>query len=393
MGASQSKDPSTAATVSGRMVLMCKPEENNTSLRSSEEKKKTNSAAAAAAAVSKDDQQDKENRKKLSLVSVHCTLSTKNELTFMFYPFYPTEDDMARMDQGFSPDEHTERPSPDSRQFKCCPWVSVHVTLIEQEMVKNIDNVGVGNFVPTLNVVNGLVATEARIQANWFVKRGHSQSFTVDLPSPNFSIFQNSQNKSLVLEWKSPGPSAATADMEWDIITNPICYVVKQPDAVFWHPDKSTKACMRCYRGFGLVNRRHHCRACGKVVCTTCSNFKSPIKQERICYLCNDMEIFRAARRASEAAHHHSAADEAIYQASREHSQRSHHKTNKSNSSSLSTTTNHSIGNSSASSKAVIGVVSGGGGEDGEDRDSMIPRKTEQAHHSYKYKQSSLDSL
>ncbi|KAF8993224.1 hypothetical protein BDQ17DRAFT_1401664 [Cyathus striatus] len=39
-----------------------------------------------------------------------------------------------------------------------------------------------------------------------------------------------------------------------------------------WVPDEKTPACMRCGRGFGWRRRRHHCRLCGRCVCSACSD-------------------------------------------------------------------------------------------------------------------------
>jgi len=35
--------------------------------------------------------------------------------------------------------------------------------------------------------------------------------------------------------------------------------------------DADAAACMICNRGFGILNRRHHCRRCGKCICNACS--------------------------------------------------------------------------------------------------------------------------
>lgn len=44
--------------------------------------------------------------------------------------------------------------------------------------------------------------------------------------------------------------------------------------APIWIPDLRTTMCMICTCEFTLTWRRHHCRACGKVVCQTCSSNK-----------------------------------------------------------------------------------------------------------------------
>jgi FYVE/RhoGEF/PH domain-containing protein 5/6 len=38
-----------------------------------------------------------------------------------------------------------------------------------------------------------------------------------------------------------------------------------------WIPDAKTANCMRCARAFGWRRRRHHCRLCGRCVCSACS--------------------------------------------------------------------------------------------------------------------------
>lgn len=44
-----------------------------------------------------------------------------------------------------------------------------------------------------------------------------------------------------------------------------------------WIPDGKTASCMRCGRTFGWRRRRHHCRLCGRCVCSTCSS--------RVCFI------------------------------------------------------------------------------------------------------------
>lgn len=42
-------------------------------------------------------------------------------------------------------------------------------------------------------------------------------------------------------------------------------------DAPVWIPDKLTSTCMGCSRLFSVFWRKHHCRACGKIICDSCS--------------------------------------------------------------------------------------------------------------------------
>ena len=38
----------------------------------------------------------------------------------------------------------------------------------------------------------------------------------------------------------------------------------------FWVPDSAAKTCFKCGTTFTFVNRRHHCRACGRIFCGHC---------------------------------------------------------------------------------------------------------------------------
>ncbi|KAK3595627.1 hypothetical protein CHS0354_009591 [Potamilus streckersoni] len=58
-----------------------------------------------------------------------------------------------------------------------------------------------------------------------------------------------------------------------------------------WIPDSRVTMCMLCTCNFSITWRRHHCRACGKVVCGNCSDKKAPLrylkyKAERVCSAC-----------------------------------------------------------------------------------------------------------
>ncbi|KAA0187848.1 hypothetical protein HAZT_HAZT008847 [Hyalella azteca] len=67
------------------------------------------------------------------------------------------------------------------------------------------------------------------------------------------------------------------------------CELGKQ--APIWVPDYRVSMCQVCTAEFSLTFRRHHCRACGKVVCERCSNNRAPLEfkannPERVCDLC-----------------------------------------------------------------------------------------------------------
>ena len=65
--------------------------------------------------------------------------------------------------------------------------------------------------------------------------------------------------------------------------------------AAVWVPDAEADICMHCNKSqFNVINRRHHCRKCGAVVCGPCSNkrYLLPIQSSkplRVCLTCYDV--------------------------------------------------------------------------------------------------------
>ncbi|RIA96501.1 hypothetical protein C1645_384598 [Glomus cerebriforme] len=59
--------------------------------------------------------------------------------------------------------------------------------------------------------------------------------------------------------------------------------IVENYHAPVWIPDSKADRCMNCSEEFTIFRRKHHCRACGKVVCHACStrNFVIPGTSER----------------------------------------------------------------------------------------------------------------
>ena len=44
---------------------------------------------------------------------------------------------------------------------------------------------------------------------------------------------------------------------------------------VAWLEDKDVHLCPNCAKGFNMLNRKHHCRLCGAIMCNKCSKFIS----------------------------------------------------------------------------------------------------------------------
>ncbi|KAI6223554.1 hypothetical protein M3Y99_01454100 [Aphelenchoides fujianensis] len=84
--------------------------------------------------------------------------------------------------------------------------------------------------------------------------------------------------------------------------------------AAVWIPDGEAEKCMCCRNvTFTILNRRHHCRACGKVVCRNCSSktfvlegiSKEPVRVCDVCYnkLCHGINATAAVRASTAVVH------------------------------------------------------------------------------------------
>ncbi|KAF8571766.1 hypothetical protein P879_03491 [Paragonimus westermani] len=71
-----------------------------------------------------------------------------------------------------------------------------------------------------------------------------------------------------------------TADQDLETVTGSA--------AAEWVKDEQSTMCAQCHTQFTVINRRHHCRVCGKVFCGSCSDYRAPIrflggKLKRVC--------------------------------------------------------------------------------------------------------------
>ena len=74
--------------------------------------------------------------------------------------------------------------------------------------------------------------------------------------------------------------------------------------AAAWTPDSAAAECQQCARAFGslplLGPRRHHCRACGRVLCSACASYlgvvagvgdgRQPVRICRACAVSADVD-------------------------------------------------------------------------------------------------------
>eukprot|EP00951_Prasinocladus_malaysianus_P021891 scaffold181927_cov28-Prasinocladus_malaysianus.AAC.1 len=80
------------------------------------------------------------------------------------------------------------------------------------------------------------------------------------------------------------------------------------PNRDFWVDDQACASCYECGATFTLLNRKHHCRVCGRVFCGRCSLLgslgpstgeetppgSSPVDdRERVCHHCESLINYR----------------------------------------------------------------------------------------------------
>lgn len=64
-----------------------------------------------------------------------------------------------------------------------------------------------------------------------------------------------------------------------------------------WVIDDDILHCMECQAEFNFLNRRHHCRACGNIICSNCSPYKATIPTldepngSRVCNNCFGLKV------------------------------------------------------------------------------------------------------
>ncbi|KAL8581959.1 hypothetical protein ACOMHN_027941 [Nucella lapillus] len=118
---------------------------------------------------------------------------------------------------------------------------------------------------------------EAWLRALWNAIEENSEryhTFKAMRSEPKMSLL----DKDFVLGTKAP-----TSLLDKDFVLG-----TKAP---LWVPDARVTMCMLCLAEFSITWRRHHCRACGRIICGNCSENKAPLryllyKPHRVCDEC-----------------------------------------------------------------------------------------------------------
>ncbi|XP_054709295.1 zinc finger FYVE domain-containing protein 9-like [Uloborus diversus] len=108
---------------------------------------------------------------------------------------------------------------------------------------------------------------------------------TLNIPSRNNASEVNEETNSYQSDTFNPDVDPLSGANSVTVEQNQIGKV--KP---FWIPDSAAPNCMHCGMKFTVLKRRHHCRACGKVLCSRCCNLRAHLaylnKEDRICQQC-----------------------------------------------------------------------------------------------------------
>ncbi|KAI0229382.1 FYVE, RhoGEF and PH domain-containing protein 2 [Lamellibrachia satsuma] len=105
-----------------------------------------------------------------------------------------------------------------------------------------------------------------------------------DVEIPN-SFYVKSKQKVVQLLASSPEEKVEWQESQTDALGM---------QAPIWIKDDKASSCMQCSAKFTTIFRRHHCRACGHVVCANCSRHKMALpyddnRMNRVCDKCYNL--------------------------------------------------------------------------------------------------------
>lgn len=180
-------------------------------------------------------------------------------------------------------------------------------------------------------VANWCTSNQTKLLVTWVGQSRSSNHRTVSLYSPHASTMsahmhyiKNAVLKSSAVLKHNLEESNAAGEDEQDPITTDLRELIINFDhtptmvrrvylqtsdsssltSVGWVINEHIGFCMSCLKSFTLFNRRHHCRACGLLLCSECTPSSSLLQEfedlgvQRVCGKCNpkvSMYIFYIA--------------------------------------------------------------------------------------------------
>jgi len=72
------------------------------------------------------------------------------------------------------------------------------------------------------------------------------------------------------------GVESNTSEVSWEAVED------SETRPTLWVPDHAASCCMGCHTQFWFGRRKHHCRSCGRLFCSECSEQSVPIPAEQL---------------------------------------------------------------------------------------------------------------
>ncbi|EQC41047.1 hypothetical protein SDRG_02103 [Saprolegnia diclina VS20] len=110
-------------------------------------------------------------------------------------------------------------------------------------------------------------------------------------------------NRAMLQYW-----AESLSNIQESVHTRRISRLLTQRETPTWVSDHERQCCHLCLKSFTGIRRKHHCRACGEVICKKCSIINSvdlpPIglTTMRICKSCSDGNLVTASAQADDQA-------------------------------------------------------------------------------------------
>jgi hypothetical protein len=163
-------------------------------------------------------------------------------------------------------------------------WTRVQVNMLYYQ-----DNyvllVMAGLFLSTLGLVQNIGTCLLLLIAHPLLRQRHFRSHAA------FGLQKLQIAASTATTAPMPLPSSSTSNSSLSFFTShhpapphrhPILPLNR--DSPRWQPDSSTSTCALCSSVFTLLRRRHHCRTCGHIICSSCSSHT--LVKHRVCDRC-----------------------------------------------------------------------------------------------------------
>jgi len=143
-----------------------------------------------------------------------------------------------------------------------------------------------------------------------------------DIPLSDCKVSSIDENDEFVMRFESPSKSFIVWFQDRTLRDDWVTEIVKcveqcrgkdvesQIYAPVWNPDAASSQCAICKTDFSFINRRHHCRNCGCIVCDGCSRSRvllNHVDQNapvRVCNKCRDGFLIKGETSADRARRH-----------------------------------------------------------------------------------------